>query len=865
MRGACRSGEACLLDPNTGSARDDGVSQTRGGVRAKVVPREAEPKAPQLSTSVTEARYSARNVERKPESGESDLELFDADRTKTGRLGDREANLSGTNEKAELDPGRRLRRRVGRRGDPLALFFPERTHSRIVARGDGRGRLCGEGTFCAFREARAIRLQVQRRNRPRAASAAAKTSRMLDEADDGSVEAPHHAGGKGVARRLVESSDAVRQGLDYQSRDGQLAMMDAVERALRDDRHLFVEAGTGTGKTLAYLLPALLSGKKVVVSTATIALQEQIFQKDLPLARAIVEEEGVPVRAALMKGLSNYVCKRRLAEALASSASPALLRLADWERESQTGDRAEAGFLPEDDPTFSLVSSSTDTRIGVECKYYDACHVTQMRREAERANLVVVSHHLFLADLALRAGPRGEFASAIPPYDAVIFDEAQRLEGIATDFFGVRVTSSRVDALLRDAEGALSARATRSGQFLKNLEEMRRLVEQGRITARELFVRLSAIASGTGDKRQLSPSDVDAQVLEAAERFDLALSGVSALTSHGETDEAEELVARRCEDLRGDLREVLLGERNARYGGPQIDEGPVGRVAWVESRERSVAVGASPVDLHRILRSALFDRVSSVICTSATLATAHPDGSVGFEFARGRLGAPPDTEGLVVESPFDYEKMAAFFVPRDLPDPQSAAYEEKATVMLVALLEITGGGAFVLCTSNRMMRAFARNLRERTRFTVLLQGEAPKKLLLSKFRAHKHAVLVATSSFWEGVDVPGDALRLVVLDKIPFAVPTDPVVVARSRQIEEGGGNPFVEYSVPQAAIALKQGFGRLIRTDQDRGIVALLDPRARTKGYGKRLLAGLPPARRCESLDDVRGFFAEGQPETSS
>jgi len=660
----------------------------------------------------------------------------------------------------------------------------------------------------------------------------------------------------GVARRLLDSSARPPGDLAYEHREGQLAMMDAVEAALREDRHLFVEAGTGTGKTLAYLLPALLSGKKVVVSTATLALEEQIFTKDLPIAKAIVEAEGVPVRAALMKGLANYVCKRRLAEALASSSSPALLKLAAWERESDTGDRSEVGFLADDDPTFSLVASSTDTRIGVECKYYDVCHVTRMRREAERANLVVVSHHLFLADLALRAGPRGDYASAIPPYDAVVFDEAQRLEGIATDFFGVRVTSARVDALLRDAEGTLTVVASKSAKFMVDLDAMVRLVEQARLVAKGLFQGLTKLSPGAGDKRPLAPSDVTPELIAVAERFDLALAGLAATCARAEAEEAEDLIARRAEELRGDLREVLLGARTARYGdGPGASN--VGRVAWVETRERSVAVGASPVDLSRTLRNQLFDRVSTVICTSATLATAHPDGSVGFEFARARLGAPPDTRELVVASPFDYERNAAFFVPADLPEPQAPHYEARATDMLVELLDVTAGGAFVLCTSNRMMKAFAKALRARTRYRVLLQGEAPKKLLLSTFRAQRDAVLVATASFWEGVDVPGDALRLVVLDKIPFAVPTDPVVVARSRAIEDTGGNPFVEYAVPEAAIVLKQGFGRLIRTDKDRGIVALLDPRARKKSYGKRLLAGLPPALRCESVADVRAFYA--------
>lgn len=845
-------GGSDAFDADPRRSADDRVAQPSARVATNVVPRSGQPQSTELATSMPEAAHTAGNIERKAEAGEVYLDLVDRDWPHANRFAEAKADLARSDQEAELDPRLALGRRggTGRLRRTLALLFPENPHEPIVARRRSLRRLCGG----CWRQASSA---TPGQGRPRVYGSVLMGTSMLDDAD-GPDASPPQGEGKGAARRLVESSLALRRGLAYESRHGQLAMMDAVEGALRDDRHLFVEAGTGTGKTLAYLLPALLSGKKVVISTATIALQEQIFQKDIPLARSIVEEHGVPVQAALMKGLGNYVCKRRLAEALATSASPSLLRLADWERQSETGDRAEAGFLAEDDPTFALVSSSADTRIGAECKYYDICHVTRMRREAERASLVVVSHHLFLADLALRAGPRGEFASAIPPYDAVVFDEAQRIEGIATDFFGVRVTSSRVDSLLRDAEGALFAKASRSAKFLQDLEQMRRMVEQSRLAARAFFARLGSLVQGAGDKRPLAPSDVDVDVIASVEKLDLALSGIVALASHEESDEAEDLVARRCEDLRGDLREVLLGERTARFGGPIVSHGTEGRVAWVEARDRSVAVGASPVDLSRILRSALFDRVSSVICTSATLATAHPDGSVGFEFARARLGAPPDTEGLVVESPFEYGKNAAFFVARGLPDPQSSAYEEQATVVLMELLAITAGGAFVLCTSNRMMKAFARNLRERTSFCVLLQGEAPKKLLLSKFRARRDAVLVATSSFWEGVDVPGDALRLVVLDKIPFVVPTDPVVLARSRQIEESGGNPFVEYSVPQAAIALKQGFGRLIRTDKDRGVVALLDPRARTKAYGRRLLAGLPPAVRCESLEEVREFFGE-------
>ncbi len=668
-----------------------------------------------------------------------------------------------------------------------------------------------------------------------------------------------------TARAVLGEGSPLSRALEgYEDRRGQLEMAEAIEDALTGERHLFVEAGTGTGKTLAYLVPALLSGRRVVVSTATLALEEQIFTKDLPLVKRALAAHGVGFQPALMKGLSNYVCKRRLAEALAGSRSPSLSRIEAWERETETGDRSELASLAEDDPAWAQVSSSTDTRIGAECKYYESCHVTAMRREASLADLVVVNHHLFLADLALRTSPRGEYASAIPPYDAVIFDEAHQLESIATEFFGVRVSSARVDALLRDARATLAAAGARASS---------NLIEQAELLARAFFTRLALEASaegsarGAGERRPFYGGQLGADLRARVLRLDTALSALGTHASLFARDEGVVLIGRRVDDLRGDLREVLLGDRGASLDEAWPDHDPEfaeesmlrgGRVAWIDVRDRSVALGSSPVDMGPILRRTLFDRVPTVVCTSATLATSDSRGEPGFDFARARLGAPPDTDGLVVASPFDFARVAAFYVAQDLPEPTAPAFEGRATERLVELLDVTGGGAFILCTSLRVMRAFARNLRDRTRHLVLAQGEAPKKLQLGRFRSARDAVLVATMSFWEGVDVPGDALRLVIMDKIPFAVPTDPVVVARSRQIEAEGGNPFAEYTVPQAAITLKQGFGRLVRTRSDRGIVALLDRRARTKSYGRLLLSSLPPARRVDTMEELRVFWSE-------
>lgn len=648
----------------------------------------------------------------------------------------------------------------------------------------------------------------------------------------------------------------------YEDRPGQLAMAEAVEAALGGDRALFVEAGTGTGKTLAYLVPALLSGRKVVISTATKALQEQIFTKDLPLVAEVLAAHGVTFRAALMKGLSNYVCKRRLLEArLGASIDPHAVAIERWVLETETGDRAELAHVPDDAEAWRSVHSSTDTRIGASCPHYEECFVTQMKREAEGADLVVVNHHLFCADLALRhgrGGARGDVASAIPAYDAVVFDEAHQLEEIAVAFFGSRVSSARVEALVRDAHRAFVAADLIDGVVGRG--EARVLLDLVEEAQRAFFGALQSDADKPGGRRPLVRRDFEGDVGKSYGRVKNALAALSGYATTHDTSEAVALVARRADDLVFDLARVVEGANEADARAEEYADvaSPREVVAWLERRERSVSIGASPIDLGPTLREALFERVPAVVCTSATLATpaSSARGVPSFDFVKARLGAPPDAEELVVPSPFDFAARALLYAPRDLPEPSDARFEERAIERVVELVELTGGGAFVLCTSVRVMRAFHARLTKRLKWPVLVQGHAPKHLLLARFRAAGDAVLVATMSFWEGVDVPGRALRLVVLDKIPFAVPTDPLVAARSSEIERQGGNAFAEYSVPQAALTLKQGFGRLIRTQSDAGIVAVLDRRLVTKGYGKALRAALPPARVTESLDDVRAFW---------
>jgi ATP-dependent DNA helicase DinG len=677
----------------------------------------------------------------------------------------------------------------------------------------------------------------------------------------------------GTARRLLGPGGPLSAAFPgYEERSGQLDMADAVERALAEARTLLCEAGTGTGKTLAYLVPAILSGRKVVISTATKALQEQIVAKDLPL---IAEHLGLDPQAALGKGLSNYLCLRRYNELRGSagamedaSVRRSLPMVERWAAETETGDVAELVTLGEGDPIWREVSSSSETRIGQGCAYYEECFVTKMKRDLDEARVLVVNHALFFADLAVKmaASDRGfAGAGALPPYDAVIFDEAHELEAAATDFFGVRVSRARVEALARDADRTFVAAGLAD---LLSRGEGTALTRVVRDAADAFFAELAQLAQ-LGQLGQLGhhgpegrvplPADVwIGELAGAYHRLDAALEALAGYAETHNRDEAVRLVAGRAQELRAATAKVVDPKKN--------------QVTWVEVRPRGVSVGASPIDLGDLFRARVFEPIGSVVLTSATLTTGparapsgdRPGASTAFGYLRSRMGLDEHltvpVEELAVPSPFDYPSAALLYTPRDLPEVNDASFVACAADRVAELVALTGGGAFVLCTSNRSMRAFAAALRGKTPMPPLLQGDAPKQMLIRRFRSDRNAVLVATMSFWEGVDVPGHALRLVVIDKLPFAVPSDPVVAARCRALEEEGQNPFLAYSVPEAAITLKQGFGRLIRTRTDRGIVAILDRRIRTRGYGAAMLAALPPARRTDRLADVEAFWREAR-----
>lgn len=627
----------------------------------------------------------------------------------------------------------------------------------------------------------------------------------------------------------------------YEHRPSQIRMAEIATRALEHDGTALIEAGTGTGKTLAYLVPAALSDRRIVISTGTRALQDQLMHKDVPLLERAL---GKSLPIAALKGLSNYLCLRRLHELSKSAAADARSELSrwlplihDWRGRTGTGDREELKELADDAPIWAAIQSGSDTRIGPRCAFFEECFVTKARRRAEEARIVVVNHHLFFADLALRAHGTG----VIPNYDAVIFDEAHRIEEVATAFFGVQISAARIDSLLRDAERAF--------ETARDLE-IPRLLSSIALCASDLWDALPRTSSAESGRLTIPDSLLDKKIRDALFALDVALE---ALAEHARLSVAVSpsvpQIVRRAEQLRASIGIIA--------------EPGLAHVAWIEQRGARASIGASPIDVSALFRDEVLHRVRSLIFTSATLATSRtnePNSSSPFAFTKKRLGIDFEVDEEVLPSPFDYARQAALYIPT-LPPPRDPHYLTLAAAEIDALISLTEGGAFILCTSVRAMHELARRLRPSLgvrEHLVMVQGEQPKHTQIERFKQATNAVLFATSSFWEGIDVPGRALRLVVLDKLPFDVPSDPLVEARCTRIEENEGNAFMEYLVPSALLMLKQGFGRLIRTREDRGIVALLDSRIHTKGYGKVLLRNLPDAKRCTSMRDVENFWKE-------
>jgi ATP-dependent DNA helicase DinG len=645
--------------------------------------------------------------------------------------------------------------------------------------------------------------------------------------------------------------------LPYEYRQGQYEMAKAVERALAERRHLIVEAGTGTGKTLAYLLPALRTGQRVIVSTGTKALQDQLFFRDVPFLEALLGE----LRVCYMKGRGNYLCRRKL---YALRDQPILSgldevdeyrQIAEWERSTETGDRAELSGLPESSALWHKLDARSEACLGSTCPDYRHCFITEMRRRAMESDLIIVNHHLFFADAAVR-----EMASAapdagiLPEAAAVIFDEAHELEEVASQYFGRSLSNLRFEDFARDADVLLRGK--------EGSTQVHLLTQQLRERARLFFAALPH----EGDGRH--PFSNREEFLESSgDLYEAVSTSLKLLEAElerlSDTDEAPGLESRAAA-LRADLTYMLESKAAnmvfwlERRGGNFGSNSDLVRKAAPRSGggARTTFMQATPIDVSEILHDLVWDRLPTAVLTSATLTVQG-----NFEHLRRRLGLGDAGHGareLVVPSHFRYEKQALLYLPPQMPDPRAAEFQEAAAATIERVLRITHGRAFCLFTSYAQMRALYERLLPVLDYPILLHGSAPRKALLEEFRTTPNAVLFGTASFWQGVDVQGEALSCVIIDRLPFAVPSDPVVQARMKAIEEAGGKPFFEYQVPEAVLTLKQGFGRLIRSLEDRGLLVLLDPRVRTQRYGQIFLQSLPPYRVTQTITDVEAFFLE-------
>lgn len=615
-----------------------------------------------------------------------------------------------------------------------------------------------------------------------------------------------------------------RQISAYAPREVQAQMAEAVAGAFASHATLVVEAGTGTGKTFAYLVPALLSGKRVVVSTGTLNLQDQLFYRDLPRVRAALER---PVRVALLKGRANYVCRHRLAKALQQPAgrheAVTLRELQAWLPRTESGELQEIAALAEDDPLWPRVTSTAENCLGSKCDDFEQCFVVKARRNAQAADVLVVNHHLLFADFVLK---EEGFGQILPGADAVVVDEAHQLPELATRFFGARVSTRQLQDVAQDA----ADEARRHG----DIPQLRDGAAQLAAATAALEAAFAVLTGRTTLATFRQKPTTEEAIREAQAALDALLDLLRPLAERSPELAAAALRA-------GDLGMRLRG---------LLDDDAESRVAWVEAVGRGGSLNATPIRVDEDFTRMREAHEGAWVFTSATLAAG-----TDFSHFCGQLGLQ-GVRTMRLESPFDFERQARLFLPKGLPDPNDPEYPARVSETALPIIEASGGGAFVLCTSHRALRDIAGRLRERLRLPLFVQGEGSRTELLEAFTRAGNAVLVGTSSFWEGVDVRGLALRVVIIDKLPFAALGDPVFEARLAAIRAAGGEPFMDYQLPQAIMVLRQGVGRLIRDPGDRGLLVLCDPRLRTRAYGRRILESLPAMPEVDSLAEARAWL---------
>jgi ATP-dependent DNA helicase DinG len=626
----------------------------------------------------------------------------------------------------------------------------------------------------------------------------------------------------------------------FEPRESQRTMAAAVAKTLQHGGVLLAEAGTGTGKTLAYLVPAILNRQRVLISTGTKNLQEQIYFKDIPTLRAAM---GVPFTATYMKGRANYLCLHRLDQLRAHPGSPQdfVSTIDEWRRVTETGDRAELSDLPEDSSWWSDVAATADTCLGSDCPQYRDCYVTKMRQRAAESDVVIVNHHLLCADASVRHSTYGE---VIPDCHYAIIDEAHHLEDVATQYFGVAVSNYRIADLVRDAERMLNL-----GHIEDPDSDLRHAIRRVDDHALTFFGALAMArrsrGSLTDERLRIGPQwfgDVLddglglTAALDALEKAMRARAGADEAGAQVNEDAAT--IARRAGELRDHVT-FLLEAADPAF------------VYFLETRNRGVFLRAAPIDVSAIIREMLIDRMRATVMTSATLTV---EGS--FDYVKGRLGIE-DADSVRVQSEFDFREQAILYLPRTMPSPKSHEFAGAVSREVLDLLSRTEGRAFVLFTSYAMLRTVRDRVAPALPYPVIVQGTAPRSVLLNQFRTTPNAVLFATSSFWQGVDVVGEQLSCVIIDKLPFASPGDPITAARIETIVANGGDAFQEYQVPLAILAMLQGLGRLIRHRTDRGVLAVLDPRLRTMTYGQRFLDSFPPAPVTHDPEAITRFFA--------